>query len=79
MKPGEWGSPWAHCAAWRIGVVLGLGELQGLGCSHMLHGAGIFTKSWPINDPDVGNYSINGASGMYMCIYIYTYDLCRDV
>ena len=31
--------------------------------THMLHGAGIFTNIYPINDPNVGKYTIHGASG----------------
>ena len=31
--------------------------------SQMLHGAGIFTYIYPKNDPNVGQYSIHGASG----------------
>ena len=29
-----------------------------------LHGAGIFIYIYPKNDPDVGKYSIHGASGI---------------
>ena len=31
--------------------------------SHTLHGAGIFTNIYPKNHPNVGKYSIHGASG----------------
>ena len=31
--------------------------------SHMLHGAGISTNIYPINDPNVGKYTIHGAYG----------------
>ena len=31
----------------------------------MLHGAGIFTHIYPINDPNVDKYSIHGAYGIF--------------
>ena len=31
--------------------------------THMLHGAGIFANIYPKNHPNVGKYSIHGASG----------------
>ena len=32
--------------------------------THMLHGAGIFTNIYPINDPNVGKYTIHWAYGI---------------
>ena len=35
---------------------------------------GIFTNIYPINEPNVGKYTIHGASGyIYIYVYIYTY------
>ena len=36
---------------------------------HMLNGAGIFTYIYPTNGPNVGKYTIHGASGLvcHMC------------
>jgi len=34
-----------------------------LSLTQMLHGDGIFTYIYPKNDPNVGKYSIHGASG----------------
>ena len=33
--------------------------------SHMLHGAGIFTNIYPINEPNVGIYIYNGKTGWW--------------
>ena len=35
---------------------------------------GIFTYIYPINDPNVGKYTIHGASGIYICTQVCRYD-----
>ena len=37
--------------------------------AQMIHGAGIFTYIYPINDPNVGEYSIHGSSGLVRVCY----------
>ena len=37
--------------------------------THMLHGAGIFTNIYPKNHPNVGKYSIHGASGIVSSLH----------
>ena len=34
---------------------------------------GIFTNIYPINEPNVGKYTIHGASGIYIYIHMYIY------
>ena len=42
--------------------------------TQMLHGAGIFTYIYPKNDPNVGKYSIHGASGICYLLFFSTKD-----
>ena len=61
-----------HDSIWYHGWLTMFSELEYFLSHHtqMLHGAGICTNIYPKNHPDVGKYTIHGASGIVTILWV---------